>query len=490
MSRNGDNQSQIHENAVAERVLVTSKPFKLKQCLILALVALVVSLGLSTTVGFTQGGHAALPAFGADGKPFPSLAPMLEQVSPSVVNIATYANVKAANPLFDDPYFRRFFNVPDSRRSYRRTKSAGSGVVVDAKRGYIITNNHVIDRADEITVGLSDGRTLTAVLVGKDPKVDLAVLKVPAEALTELEFADSSRVLVGDFVVAIGNPFGFNQTVTSGIVSALGRSGLRQANFEDYIQTDASINPGNSGGALVDLGGNLVGINTAIYAPSGGNIGIGFAIPANMVLSIMNELIEHGRVRRGYVGLTVEPLNVELAKAFEVSQRDGVVVVEVQPGGAADSAGLMAGDIITRVGKKEVMQVSDYHSQTAVMVVGDKVKLDLLRNGRKKRVIMLITDSSDSVVDGGRIDPRFAGTQLQNFAEEGGDVDEGVGVLVTEVEQSSPAWRYGLRSGDLLVGANRSSTRNLAELSESIRRGLPVSLQIYRNGEYGRITLR
>jgi len=446
--------------------------------------------GLLALVLLSLTSSAALPALGLDGKPFPSLAPMLEKVSPSVVNIATFANVKASNPLLDDPYFRRFFNVPDRRRSYRRTQSAGSGVVVDARRGYIVTNNHVVDRADEITIGLSDGRTLTAELIGRDPKVDLAVLKVEPEALTELTFADSNEVAVGDFVVAIGNPFGFNQTVTSGIVSALGRSGLQQASFEDYIQTDASINPGNSGGALVDLGGNLVGINTAIYAPSGGNIGIGFAIPANMVRSIMRELIKHGRVRRGYVGLSVEPLNVELAKAFEVSQRDGVVVVDVQPGGAADRAGLVPGDIITRVGKKEVMQVSDYHSQTAVMVVGDKVDLELLRDGRKKRVSMRISDSSESMVEGARIDPRLSGTELQNFAEEGQDVDEGVGVLVTSVAESSTAWRYGLRPGDLVVGANRRGVRNLAELSEYTNRGRPILLQIYRNGEYGGITLR
>lgn len=436
---------------------------------------------------------AALPAAGVDGQPFPSLAPMLQKVSPSVVNIATFATKKRSSRLRDDPRFRQFFNVPDSRRSFRRTKSAGSGVVVDARRGYIITNNHVVDQADEITIGLSDGRTLTAELIGQDPKVDLAVLKVPAEALTEIDFADSAQVLVGDFVVAIGNPFGLNQTVTSGIVSALGRSGLRQANFEDFIQTDASINPGNSGGALVDLGGNLVGINTAIYAPNGGNIGIGFAIPANMVRSIMKELIDHGRVRRGYVGLSVQPLNVALAKAFNVSRRDGVVVVDVQPGGAADAAGLVPGDIITRVGKKEVMQVSDYDSQTAVMVVGDEVSLELLREGKKQRVTMRINDSSESVVDGGRIDSRLTGTQLQNFAEEGGDVDGGVGVLITEVAESSPAWRYGLRPGDLLVGANLRGVRNLAELSERTEKASsrrPLRLQVYRNGEYGEITLR
>lgn len=454
--------------------------------------AVAIVAGAMLSFSATTPVTAALPGVDASGQPFPSLAPMLQQVSPGVVNIATYATQKSSSRLQDNPLYRRFFDLPETRRNFRRTRAAGSGVVVDARRGYIITNNHVIDRADEISVGLSDGRTLVAELIGKDPKVDLALLKVPAEDLVEVSFADSAQIAVGDFVVAIGNPFGLNQTVTSGIISALGRSGLSRASFQDYIQTDASINPGNSGGALVDLGGNLVGINTAIYTPSGGvgNIGIGFAIPSNMVRSIMQELIDHGRVRRGYVGLAVEPLNVELAKAFEVSQRDGVVVVEVQPGGAADSAGLMPGDIITRVGKKEVMQVSDYHSQTAVMVVGDKVQLELLRGGKKKRVTMRINDSSESFVDGGRIDPRFNGTRLQNFAEEGVDVDQGVGVLVTDVEDSSPAWRYGLRPGDLIVGANRRGVRNLAELGDLATRGRPISLQVYRNGEYGGITLR
>ena len=230
--------------------------------------AVAIVAGAMLSFSATTPVTAALPGVDASGQPFPSLAPMLQQVSPGVVNIATYATQKSSSRLQDNPLYRRFFDLPETRRNFRRTRAAGSGVVVDARRGYIITNNHVIDRADEISVGLSDGRTLVAELIGKDPKVDLALLKVPAEDLVEVSFADSAQIAVGDFVVAIGNPFGLNQTVTSGIISALGRSGLSRASFQDYIQTDASINPGNSGGALVDLGGNLVGINTAIYTLS------------------------------------------------------------------------------------------------------------------------------------------------------------------------------------------------------------------------------
>ncbi|NIP16500.1 MAG: trypsin-like serine protease, partial [Pseudomonadales bacterium] len=236
---------------------------------------------------------AALPLELPGGEQLPSLAPMLDRTTPAVVNIATYTTVQVRNPLLEDPFFRRFFNVPDQRR-YRRTQSAGSGVMVDADKGFIVTNNHVVERADEISVTLADGRSITAELVGSDPQVDLAVLKVDADDLQQIGFADSGDLRVGDFVVAIGNPFGLGQTVTSGIVSALGRSGLGIEGYEDFIQTDASINPGNSGGALVDLAGRLVGINTAILAPSGGNVGIGFAIPSNMVRAIMDQLIEHG----------------------------------------------------------------------------------------------------------------------------------------------------------------------------------------------------
>ncbi|TNF90119.1 MAG: trypsin-like serine protease, partial [Gammaproteobacteria bacterium] len=257
---------------------------------------LITLLSLSLTAPSAQ---AAMPGVWTDGQPMPSLAPMLEQTSPAVVNIATYTTYQVRNPLLEDPFFRRFFNIPNQQR---RTRSAGSGVVVDAEEGYIVTNNHVVQRADEIAITLSDGRNLSATLVGADEQVDLAVLKVEPDDLTEITFANSDEARVGDFVVAIGNPFSLSQTVTSGIISALGRSGLGIEGYEDFIQTDASINPGNSGGALVDLYGRLLGINTAIIAPSGGNVGIGFAIPSNMVRAIMRELIEKGEVQRGYIG--------------------------------------------------------------------------------------------------------------------------------------------------------------------------------------------
>ena len=291
-------------------------------------------------------------------------------------------------------------------------------------------------------------------------------------------------------MVAIGNPFGLNQTVTSGIVSALGRSNLTSAVFEDYIQTDASINPGNSGGALVDLSGQLVGINTAIFSKSGGNIGIGFAIPANMVRAIMGELIDHGRVRRGYVGLEVRALTRELAEAFEVSQREGVVVVEVKPGSSADNAGLQPGDIITQYGPKDVMQVADYYSQSAVLVVGDEIDMRVLREGKSVKLNMRVLDSSESVTSGDRIDARLTGTELRNFQEEGTAVEASIGVLVTKVLEDSSAWRYGLRPGDVIVGVNRRETRNLSDFSEIARPGAQMVLRIYRDGDYGLISLR
>src|SRR5690625_927487 len=269
-----------------------------------------------------------LPA-AVEGEELPTLAPMLERVQPTVVNIATSGRARVQeNPLFQDPSFRRFFDLPQQPRE-RRTSSLGSGVIVDADNGYILTNHHVIQRADEITVTLNDGREIEATVVGSDPETDLAVIQVEADGLSAIEIADSEQVRVGDFVIAIGNPFGLGQTVTSGIVSALGRTGLIPEGYEDFIQTDASINPGNSGGPLVNLRGELVGINTAILSPAGGNVGIGFAIPTRMASNVMQQLIEHGEVRRGMLGVSVQDLTPELAEAFDITTTTrGVIITE------------------------------------------------------------------------------------------------------------------------------------------------------------------
>jgi serine protease Do/serine protease DegQ len=430
--------------------------------------------------------QAALPGELASGEPLPSLAPMLDETSPAVVNIATFTTYQVRNPLMEDPFFRRFFNVPNRQR---RTRSAGSGVVVDARQGYIVTNNHVVQRADEIAITLSDGRSLQATLIGVDPQVDLAVLQVDPEDLTEISFANSDEVRVGDFVVAIGNPFSLSQTVTSGIVSALGRSGLGIEGYEDFIQTDASINPGNSGGALVDLRGQLVGINTAIIAPGGGNVGIGFAIPANMVRAIMAQLIENGEVQRGYLGIAVQGLNAQLAEAFGVDRLDGVVVLDVEPDSPASAAGVRDGDIVTRVGNKEVRKISDFHSQAAVIFVGDEIELEILRDGKERRLQLEIGDNSQEKMPGERADRRLVGTYLQNFRSEGGAI--GAGVLVTKVEVGSPPWKYGLRPGDVIVASNRVAVRNLTEFRDSARvSSEQLLLRVYRSGQFGYVAIR
>jgi serine protease Do/serine protease DegQ len=438
----------------------------------------------------------AVPSTDPDGspQPLPSLANMLERVNPAVVNIATRSVVRERNRLLEDPFFRRFFNVPKSRQRYRRTQSAGSGVVVDASAGYIVTNAHVVKNADEISIGVSDGRTLEATLIGMDPEVDLALLQVPAEDLTEIDYADSARLRVGDFVVAIGNPFGLNQTVTSGIISALGRSGLGIEGYEDFIQTDASINPGNSGGALVDLNGRLVGINTAIFAPSGGNIGIGFAIPANMVSAVAAQLIEKGEINRGFVGAIVQPLNRELAKAFGVISGEGVpqgvVVVDVQGGSSAEQAGLEPGDVIVQMGGNAIVSVADFSAQAAVMFIGDEVEVRFVRQGEKRQTTLRIIADQQQAIAGKSLAPWLRGVQLQNLREDG-EVMPSAGVVATEVDARSPAYGFGLRPGDVIVAANRIVVEDIAGLREAVRRDArQLLLRIFRNGRFYYVVIR
>ena len=406
---------------------------------------------------------------------------MLERTTAGVVNVATFALVRTYHtPLMRDPFFRRFFRFPDRPRERRRAQSAGSGVVVDAQAGHIVTNHHLVDGAHEIHVTLSDGRDYPATLVGVDAPVDLAVLRIDAEDLTELAFADSQDLRVGDFVVAIGNPFGLQQTVTSGIVSALGRSGLIEG-YENFIQTDASINPGNSGGALVDLNGRLVGVNTAILAPSGGNIGIGFAIPSEMVSHIMAEIIEHGFVQRGRIGMTVTALNPELADSYGLTTTKGMVVRDVVPGGAADSADIRPGDILARIDGRAMHRPTDYGSQEAITMVGDELEVEIIRDGRQiQRTVSIERNWS---VAGGRIHGRLQGTVLMDVFLE----NVPVGVYVSSIERDSPAWETGFRAGDTLLAINNVTTRHIGELARLLGGVDHAVVRLRRQDRFGDI---
>ena len=423
----------------------------------------------------------------------PSLADMLERANPSVVNIATRTTVVEQNRLLADPFFRQFFDLPESGRRYQRTQSAGSGVIVDSEKGLIVTNNHVIDRADEIMVGLSDGRTLVAKLIGKDPQVDLALLEVAADKLQHLEFAEISKVRVGDYVVAIGNPFGLSQTVTSGIVSALGRSGLGIEGYEDFIQTDAPINPGNSGGALVDLSGRLIGINTAIYAPSGGNIGIGFAIPTNMVEAIVDQLLLKGEVNRGYLGIVVQAVSVDLAKAFNIESDQGllrgVIVVDIEPGSSGELAGFEPGDIILGINGKLIRRPADFESQTAIAFLGDSVSVEIIRQQTEMSLMLEVISNTQESVPGLKLSGILRGVLLKNFDSDEDGVSEGV--VIEALEDDSRAASQGLENGDVIVAANRRPISDLASLRSTLQSlSGQILLRVYRNGRFGSLLIR
>jgi Do/DeqQ family serine protease len=424
--------------------------------------------------------HAAVPTHDSQGEPLPSLAPMLDNTIPSVVNIFTRTRVAVQqSPLLADPFFRRFFSLPEAQPRERTQQSLGSGVVVDGKRGYIVTNHHVIDKADEISVNLHDGRTLKATLVGSDPETDIAVLQVENGELAALPMSDSEQLRVGDFVVAIGNPFGLGQTVTSGIVSALGRSGLGIEGYEDFIQTDASINPGNSGGALVNLRGELIGINTAILSRSGGNVGIGFAIPINMVREIMGQLIESGEVRRGSMGAQAQDLTPELAAAFNLERHQGAVVSQVSGGSPAAKAGLKTGDVITHINDRTVKDATDVRNRIGMLRIGERVELRILRDGKPLSLHALVEEPEVVALEGERLHPRLSGALLANVAEETvrGRIE---GIVVVEVAPGSTAMLAGLRKGDLIAQANRREVKNLDELQAVVSADQALLLNIQR----------
>lgn len=428
---------------------------------------------------------AQLPAV-VSGQKLPSLAPMIAEVTPAVVNIAIEMRSPEQNPLFADPFFRRFFELPE--RPQREEQAAGSGVIVDAARGLVITNHHVVKDAERILVGLKDRRVLKAEVVGVDPGTDIAVLRIPPERLTAVKWGDSEALEVGDFVVAIGNPFGIGQTVTSGIVSALGRTGLSVEGYEEFIQTDASINPGNSGGALVNLAGELVGINTAIIGPAGGNVGIGFAVPVHMVRAVLDQILRFGEVRRGRVGVSTQDLTPELAAKLGVKATGGAVVVQIERGSEAQRAGLQARDVVLSVNGHPVRTSSELRNRVGLIPVGEVIELEVVRGGRTMRVRARVGELYKVTTVTGETIPQLAGARVANV-ERGmpmyGHVE---GVVVTAVEQGGAAFRNGLRPGDIVYGVNRVRVRSVQELIGAMR-GVEgaVRLSVLR-GEY-RISL-
>ncbi len=421
----------------------------------------------------------------ADG--LPTLAPLLAQVTPAVVNISVESRRTAAmNPLFNDPFFRRFFDLQPMPQEpmQRRQMSAGSGVIFDAARGYVLTNHHVVENGDRIVVTLKDRRQFDAVLIGSDPGTDLALLQIDADGLSAIELGNSDRLQVGDYVVAIGNPFGLGQTVTSGIVSALGRSGLNVEGYEDFIQTDASINPGNSGGALVTFDGRLVGINTAIIAPSGGNVGIGFAVPANMVIAVVDQLIEFGEVQRGQLGVMIQDFTPDLAEALGIAADSGAVVTQVEPGSAAEEAGLQPGDLIVAIDGRTVAGSADLRSQIGLRRTGRPIELDIIRDGQPQRLVATLRPGNPGTpaapMSGSRGIERLSGAELRDVLPDDPFFGEVSGAVVARLESGSRADRAGLEAGDIIVAVNQVPVASVAELRqqvEGVDRAIALTVQ-------------
>lgn len=448
----------------------------------LSLSALALALGLCV-LPFSA--NAALP-LAVDGQEMPSLAPVLEIVTPAVVNISVSGKKVTKEAIPEQ--FRFFFgpNLPSEQVQERPFQALGSGVILDAAKGYVITNFHVVDAADEIKVTLKDGRELTAKKIGEDQQSDIALLQVKADKLTAVKLADSDKLRVGDFAIAIGNPFGLGQTVTSGIVSALGRSGLNIENLENFIQTDAAINSGNSGGALINLRGELIGINTAILGPNGGNIGIGFAIPANMVRDLTDQIIKYGEVRRGVLGVMGGELTADLAKAFGYDKQNGAFVSQVMPGSAADKAGIKAGDIIISIDGNVIHSFGELRAKVATKGAGKQVALGLIRDGKEQTVQVTLKQSEESDAPAQSLHPALEGAKLENRKD--ANIS---GVEVSDVASRSPAAAIGLRKGDVIIGVNRMKIDNLSQLAKVMKKRSDVlALNIIRGNSSLYLVLR
>lgn len=412
----------------------------------------------------------------------PTLAPMLERVLPGVVSIAVKGHAaQVDDPLLEDPFFRRFFGMPqDVQPEEREFQAASSGVIVDAGKGYILTNNHVVENADEITVVFSDGRQFAAEMVGMDPDTDLAVLRAAADDLTALPLGNSDALKVGDYVVAVGNPFGLSQTATLGIVSALGRTGLGIEGYEDFIQTDASINPGNSGGALVNLQGELVGINSAIIGPAGWNVGIGFAIPINMAQVVMQELIDRGEIRRGRLGVSIQDVTSDLARALRLERPQGALVTQVTAGSPAEAAGIRAGDVIVAVNGAAIEKAGELRLKMALTRVGAEVRLNLVRKGKLLEVTAVLNERTEAQLSVPSDVPLLTDVVLQPVDPDG---PTEAGASVASVDPDSPAGKAGLRAGDVIVGVDQEPVATPDEVVAAARLGRDhLLLQVMRDG--------
>ena len=431
---------------------------------------------------------AALPASVA-GQPVPSLAPMLERVMPAVVSVNTKQVVRVRNPFFDDPFFRRLFpQVPQERIN----ESLGSGVIIDAAKGYVLTNHHVIENADDVQVTLADGRTVKAEFLGSDRDTDIALIRIPAEKLTALPLGDSDQLRTGDRVLAIGNPFGFSQTVTSGIVSAVGRSGIRGLGYQNFIQTDASINPGNSGGALVNLAGQLVGINTASFNPQGsmaGNIGLGLAIPSNLARDVVEQLITKGVVVRGTLGVETQNLSPQIAQGLGLAEARGALVTRVLAGSAAAAAGLRAGDVVTAINGQRVDNAQALHNFEGLQPVGRVVELDVRRDGKPLQLKATLKEQPRAVT-GDTLDPRLSGATFVDLPESARQSGLN-GVLVSEVARGSRAAQSGLAGGDIVLAASSGEFVDLASWRASFSPRPPqLVLRIVRGTTPGQLVMR
>ncbi len=436
---------------------------------------------------------ATLPVAGAlptavSGVPVPSLAPMLKRVLPAVVSVTSKQRVRVNTPFGDDPAFRRMFGIPEERIA----QSLGSGVIVDAQRGLVLTNNHVIENADEVSVMLADGRTLKAEFIGGDPDTDVALMRIPAQDLTAIPVANSDRLQIGDFVVAVGNPFGVGQTVTSGIISAVGRNNLPGAGFQNFLQTDASINPGNSGGALVNLSGELIGINTASFNPRGsmaGNIGLGFAIPSNLASSIKDQLLAGGVVRRGTLGIDTQDVDARIARALGLVEPRGAVVTRVYPGSSAAGAGLKVGDVILAANGQQIVNAEALRNFQGLQAVNARIALDVRRNGKPLQLSTGLRETPKAL-DGTQLDPRLTGASFAELPES--LRRQGLsGVLVEDVARGSRAAQNQLRKGDVVLEASSGEFSDITGFRASFDRPTEqLVLRVLRGRSSGPLLMR